>query len=257
MTIGVAGLASAASAQTPVNPVEGPAQQSRPGQAVDQAVGDLGPHIKSRRKVEPGLGAFSSETSLYRRFEPVDWQKTGEVSGQPGSSLHLPQPYVYRAPGVRAYVDQPQYLTRGGQNEPAPGPVGNNGQFRQKVTANTVYDLIPRDHPASPLAKSNEQANAAGPIQLNGIGERYRINGRVDGQTQGLIEGRVNGRINNAGEARQAARQKRPPRNDRGQRSRRRATPPAATQPATTQPSPDSRFGPNHPIFRNRRTQSD
>jgi hypothetical protein len=264
--LALAGLDSAA-AQTPVNGPAHPAKQQRPGDAVDQAVGDLGPRIKSRRKVEPGLGAFSNRTKLYRRFDPVSWQKSEGAGGNGASpSPNMPQPYVYEAPGVRAYVDRPQYLSRQGSNRPVPGPVGNDGRFAQKVSANTVYDLIPRDHPASPLSSNKEPDSAAGRHQLNGIGERYRVDGRVSNQVNSRQAGRVapsrddrqqgerravqppGGRADRSGRGSTA----RPNRGAVADAGRRTSTDSRSTEAPATQPGDDSRFGPNHPLFRDR-----
>lgn len=244
-------------AQQAVNRNRPAAAPARPGEAVDQAVGDLGPRITSFRQVEPGLGAFSSRGQLYRRRSPVDWQgkpRTGEQGGVgKNSPLHLPQSYVYEAPGVRAYVDRPRYITEQGRNRPPRGAVGNReNRYRQVVTPNTVYDLIPEDHPASPLEKTSEREPAQ--PGLNGVGEQYRVGGRFTTRTDRQVKRRTTGRVK--GERRPGPTAKpsargqanfgpNHPINRTGQGDRAETSRPPASQPVE---GDRSRFGPNHPI---------
>jgi len=227
--------------RAPGRPLPDAAQ--RPGDPVDQTVGDLGPHITSFRQVEPGLGDFSARLDLYRRRGPARWQARGQSSRRKASGeLGITQPFVYEAPGVRAFVDRPQYRTRQGENVPARGPVGNpSDRFKQHVGANTVYDLIPRDHPQSPLNPGGRNA-ASGKVELNGVGEQYRIDGR--------FTTRIAERV--AGEAAASAESARPRRQDinaaRHRAQQHGADEGGGRERAATQPSDMARFGPNHPI---------
>jgi len=269
-------LACPALAQRSVNPDRPAGAPQRPGEAVDQSVGDLGPKITSFRQVQPGLGEFSSRAKLYRRRGPADWQNQRAEAGQPGqgggvgagSPLHLPQSYVRETPGVRAYVDQPQYLTRRGKNRPARGAVGNrDDRFRQIVTPNTVYDLIPKDATASPL---NEPAKQQEPEPLNGVGERYRREGTVSTLTTTRSQGRLAGKSSEGSDGkptqsararRQADRQRRPARdippasefssdlgaNHPARREKTNESSQGDGQPSATQPRDADRFGASHP----------
>jgi hypothetical protein len=213
-------------------------QRVRPGQPVDQTVGDLGPNSVSFRQVEPGLGEFSRATSLYRRFDPAGWQKRDRSGG-----LHLPQAYKYRAPGVEAYIDQPQYFTPRGRNVPVQEGPEDDPRFRQIITPNTVFDLIPDDHPAKPRPQPQAEAQTSRP--LNGIGADHRLGRWTGGQVHGRIHGRIDGQVRGSGGSSSMPQQKRARQIAQALQQRQAADPPRSA-PRTGQSLPE-RFGPNHP----------
>lgn len=106
------------------------ADASRP---VDQAVGDLDPLSHSLRVVDPGLAQFSRRNAL---------QRLPDGSAMPLNLPGMPT-YVYREPGVRAYIRRPEYLTY----NPEAGGIALNaapavdGMYRALVPADTVFDL--------------------------------------------------------------------------------------------------------------------
>ena len=174
--------AGPAAAQTPAGST--PTERVRPGRPVDQTVGDLDPKSRSLRRIEPGTGRFSSRVSLYQRVDPADWQKQQGSDGAADSRLD--RPYVYRAPGVEALVDQPQYLTPRGLNRPSTGD-----RFRQIITPNTVFNLIPEQmagtepRSAGPASTAqNPQNPRSAEANPHRVSTRYstRLPGRIDGK---------------------------------------------------------------------------
>jgi len=220
----------------------------RPGEPVDQTVGDLGPHDLSLRRVEPGLGAFSDATNLYRRFEPATWQQQDGAQSNT-SGLHLPQSYIYRAPGVRAYVDRPQYFTAQGRNVPVEQGPEDDPRFQQIITSNTVFDLIPGD--GSPV-RPQQRDGSASQVRLNGIGEQHRIDGRVGGAVEGQVRGQLGSQVGASSarphQAAIQAQQRRARAIATARRDREGASAPRRGDvPTSTDASLPDRFGPNHP----------
>ena len=131
-------IAGAATAQTALNrnaPVDPAAPL--PGTPVDTNVADADPLSVSFRRVEPGNAQFS----FAARLTVADFGTRWTPHHDPVTGLRHDQGYHYRAPGVRALIDRPTYLTR------TPGgiqinvqPDGNNREVAI-VPANTVYLL--------------------------------------------------------------------------------------------------------------------
>jgi hypothetical protein len=111
-------------------------------QPVDQTVGDADALAVSLRQVDPGNALYSGRTALYR---PLDPSALNDPLG-----LNATRPYIFSAPGVRAYTNQPDYLVMTGPNR---GDVGLNmaaaidGGYMTLAPANVVYDLIPEASP--------------------------------------------------------------------------------------------------------------
>ena len=144
VAVGLLLLAGAATAQTalnrnaPVNPAA-----PLPGSPVDTNVADADPLSVSFRRVEPGNAQFS----FAARLTVADFGHRWTARHDPATGLRHDQGYHYRAPGVRALIDRPTYLTR------TPGgiqinvqPDGNNRAIAI-VPANTVYLLTPERTP--------------------------------------------------------------------------------------------------------------
>ena len=110
---------------------------------VDQAVGDLDPLSTSLRRVEPGLGQFSARAAL-RPLVAQPEGPSGPWRVDPRTGALMSQGYVYEAPGVRAFVQQPAYRVL------TPEGVGRNvaplmdEAYQPVAGANIVYDLVPR-----------------------------------------------------------------------------------------------------------------
>ena len=101
---------------------------------VDQAVGDLDPMATSLRRLEPGLSIYGQQTSLYQHGTAAEFLSSGTAA-----------PVYYRiGPGFCARFDRPDYLVPVGR-----GDLGRNisprfdGEFRELIPANTVFDLTP------------------------------------------------------------------------------------------------------------------
>ncbi len=133
----LAGLAQAQTAlnrNAPVNPAS-PA----PGSPVDLNVGDADPLSVSLRRVETGNAQFSVEG----RLTVADFGNRWAPSRDPATGLLHVQGYEYRAPGVRALIDRPTYLTRTIDGVEVNVQPDAGGREVAIVPANTVYLLTP------------------------------------------------------------------------------------------------------------------
>lgn len=142
---------------------------------VDQTVSDLDPRAASLRHVEQGIGVFGQTGSLYQR---------GGLNLGSTLDQSLPQRYLLRQPGVRAWIDQPDYLVRDalGQVRLNVAP-GQDRQFIGLFPPNTVFDLVP--HPAPGFVPY---------IQPGFEGWRdTRINTRIDGLIRTPIRTDISG----------------------------------------------------------------
>jgi hypothetical protein len=189
----VALMIGPAAGQQAANPQTGPEapagtfrKEVAPGDPVDQTVEDLDPRSRSLRQVEPGNAQFPEHVSLYRRAEPVK----GPAATGPLRHHGQARPFVYRAPGVEAFVDQPQYLTPQGRNRPVEEGLSGDRRFLQQITANTVFNLIPE------AAKPNASANQSAEPPAGQVTERYRVDTRLDTRVSPRVEGRIDGRVN-------------------------------------------------------------
>ena len=118
------------------------AQRVPPLQPVDQAVSDLDPLSTSLRWVEPGNAVFSHRVRIH--------QLRGQPAIDPTTGLALPREYLFRAPGVRARIDRPQYLVLSPFSTPKKPRLDQNvspaldGGLIEVIGPNTIFDLVPR-----------------------------------------------------------------------------------------------------------------
>jgi len=145
---------------------------------VDQTVSDLDLRAGSLRYVEQGIGVYGQSGSLYRRTSLDPWS-TG--SGQP-----LTQQYVFRQPGVTAWIDRPDYLVQDelGELHLNTSP-SQDRQFLGLIPPNTVFDLTP------PTAGG---LNFYAPQRRDGWRDT-RINTRINTRIDGIINTRRSTKI--------------------------------------------------------------
>lgn len=122
----VLALTLPAVAQVALNPQE-------PGEAsiVDPNVAGVSPHAVSLRVIDPGNALLARSRFFDRRPGESAWNPYNAPTLD-GAGLGISHRYVYRAPGVQAYVRRPQWLVTRRGAAPVAGP-------------DTVYNLIPDD----------------------------------------------------------------------------------------------------------------
>lgn len=155
--------------------------QPRPLMPVDRAVGDLDPRAVSQRWMDPGRASFMPGPMLYTEgFGPQGFDDGsagfGLPSVNPSTGLAMSGRYRYEAPGVRAWMDRPDYLVRTGPGRYdlnlAPG---RDGEALQLIPPGTVFNLLPPD-----------MVEAAAEPEVP-AGEDHRIDGRIDGRVDGRV----------------------------------------------------------------------
>ena len=138
---------------------------------VDQSVEDLDRRAAGMRRVEQGIGVFGQAGSLYRNPGASPWSAGQEHD--PG------QQFLYRQPGVTAWIDQPGYVTQDSFGDirfnTAPG---QDGAYLQLVSPNTVFDLTPN------TAIATQDVLPA----IRDGWQDTRINTRIDGTIQRRID---------------------------------------------------------------------
>ena len=149
---GVAQAQTALNRNAPVNPAS-PA----PGSPVDLNVGDADPLSVSLRRVETGNAQFS----VGGRLTVADFGNRWAPRHDPATGLLHDQGHEYRAPGVRALIDRPTYLTRTIDGVEVNVQPDAGGREVAIVPANTVYLLTP-ERPRRP----NVEAAAPPPANL-------------------------------------------------------------------------------------------
>lgn len=151
--------------------------QSTPGQAlrpVDQAVEDVDPRAASRRHIDTGNATLSPRSRMFR----IDPQQAGVWT--PGLPLMTAErfPYMYRGRGVQAIAPRADYLVLQTDRMQARPHVAINkqprrdGEFIERISAGTVFNLIPRAG----------QARGETPEQQSAPRVSGRLDTRVDGR---------------------------------------------------------------------------
>ncbi len=151
----------------------------------DPAISDRGPHSVSQRYIDPGNAQFSPHVAI-RRVDPAaaqpaavraTWTRVGlpSLNVQNGATPNDATTYEYRAPGIHALMDRPQYIVQDGprslSRNATPGP---GGRYAPLAPANLVYSLMPdADATAPPTAEADPALDP-------------RIDGRLDGRVQPL-----------------------------------------------------------------------
>jgi hypothetical protein len=103
---------------------------------VDQAVGDLDPLSESIRRIDPAVGR-DLNTGRIRLIQPTNRED--------GFGLRLGFDagyYEYRAPGVRAVFQRPDYLTRNRDGQVVLNQTpATDGEYLELIPPNTVFNL--------------------------------------------------------------------------------------------------------------------
>lgn len=165
------------------------AQPASDGRAVDQTVEDTDPRAVSLRVVDPGNAQFPTRSAMVERAHAASW-----AEANPG--VAGPRRYEYRAPGVRAYIRQGEYVVvnQAGDRTRNAAPLLDGG-FRAEAPPDTIFSLTP-DAPAplDPAAadphwrdprvegrvnynqpRHFDPGTAAAPVQTTPDGQRYII----------------------------------------------------------------------------------
>ena len=116
------------------------------GRAVDPNVSDRGPNAASLRVLDRGNAQHSFATRLtnadFRSLWTPLGAATGRIATDPSTGLKHSQRFRYAAPGVRALVDQPNYLVDVGGPQPGLNVQPNTDGAQVMITpANTVFQL--------------------------------------------------------------------------------------------------------------------
>ena len=157
----------------------------------DPAISDRGPHAVSQRYIDPGNGQFSPYVTV-RRIErqpshPAAMRATWARVGLPSLDVRgEPAAYEYRAPGVRALMDRPDYVVQAGPRSlSAIATPRRDGAYAPLAPANLVYSLMPvEDRPRpSPSAHADpwQDFASAGPAPHDA-----RRDARLDGRLSPL-----------------------------------------------------------------------
>jgi len=152
-------LASAARAQAPVN-------DDRP---IDQNVEDVDPRAVSFRVIDPGNAKYPTRSMIVERAHQASWSQLGLPALDQPPGLPDTRKYEYRAPGVRARMDRPDYLVIDQTGEPAFNRVPMmDGAFEELPPPNTVFDLVP------------ERPQSQDPARTDPDWRDPRVDGRID-----------------------------------------------------------------------------
>ncbi len=145
-------------------------------QPVDALVEDLSPNNATRRHVERGNALFNPNVRLYRPHREPGFIETGHAVRDPVTGLYTPHRFIYRAPGVQARINQPDYMVMNQFNVKDTNvlPI-HEGLMQLQRPLDTVFDLIPEV--VSPMSR----APAADWVDR-------RVDGRVNGRL-GQLDG--------------------------------------------------------------------
>jgi len=147
-------------------------------QGVDQAVSDYNPLQISMRRIELGNGQFNDHYTLRQLNRPSLGPIPVRLESAAPYGLNLPGNYLYRFPGMEAFIDKPHYLVRSGwqRRDLAFNQVPyQDGAFKDMASAKMVFNLMPQ------LTKT--PVRPAKPTWID-----TRLNGRVDQQLKTQLQ---------------------------------------------------------------------
>jgi len=148
-----------ARAQTPLN-------DDRP---IDQNVEDVDPRATSFRVIDPGNARHPTRSMIVERAHQAKWARLGLPALDQATGLPDTRRYEYRAPGVRAQMDRPDYRVIDQTGEPALNRVPLlDGAFEEMPPPNTVFDLVP------------ERPDPHDPTHTDPDWRDPRVDGRID-----------------------------------------------------------------------------
>ncbi|MCG8512374.1 MAG: hypothetical protein MI741_24410, partial [Rhodospirillales bacterium] len=147
--------------------------------AVDRGVEDRSDNAASLRYVDPA--ELNPATSALYDLRHSTWTD----HGLPGLDASFARPFLYVAPGVRARMNEPDYLVQTGRRSASRHITPSQGQrWISVIPANTVFDLTSTSN--EPLVLRQEPTDRA-------VGVAKPMSGN---HIDGLIDGRVDRAIN-------------------------------------------------------------
>lgn len=110
--------------------------------AVDRAVSDVDPLAAGQRRVE--TAQTLTQPRLYLFNQDARWGEVGLPTLDYATGLMRTRTYYYEAPGVRAWMDRPEYLIPTGRDrfQRNIAPL-QDGTYIGVIAPNTIFDLIP------------------------------------------------------------------------------------------------------------------
>lgn len=153
------------------------AQAERGVEAVDRGVSDSGPSATSLRRLDTGLSAFPDRYSVVRNPWAVG---AGQGTNQADVAGLETREFVFRRPGVQAFMSTPDYLVlnRDGRLDRNVAAIHDDARILM-LPADTVFNLDPARVVGRPGARRGQRAlevdTARGMVD-------YRIDLRVRAQ---------------------------------------------------------------------------
>jgi len=129
---------------------------------VDQAVADLDPLATSFRRIHPSLAVYNPNSSIYQ-IGGSDPLRNAAGSVDPRTGLAVPRNFVFEQPGVRVFLNRPDYLVLTNEDLRRPefglnvAPVIDRA-FIELIPPGAVFDLVPRDDRTPLLIDEDDSA---------------------------------------------------------------------------------------------------
>ncbi|WP_145073258.1 hypothetical protein [Poriferisphaera corsica] len=166
---------------------------------VDQTVSDLSSNSASQRRLNHGNALFNNNITMYTRDDNGQLLTRGLPTVDFRTSLHVPTEYQFRAPGVTALVQRPEYVSLVGP-DPRWHTRKNKQPFRDGLfadigSAGMVYNLDVRllnpvvnaDRTSLEPARVHYSNPIVDPVTIPQPLVRINaaiVNGRIDGRLQ-------------------------------------------------------------------------
>ncbi|MEM7627337.1 MAG: hypothetical protein AAF333_17205 [Planctomycetota bacterium] len=159
------------------------------GPAVDPNVGDRDPNSTSLRFVDPGNAQHSFAARITTTDFRSNWspfQAVEPIATDPTTGLPVSQGFQYRAPGVRALMDRPDYLADIDGDVPGLNMQPSaDGRQAVIIPANTVFQLTlerPRVEAETPApVAANYMDLRVSPLPMQSVPLRNPVNFSRDG----------------------------------------------------------------------------
>jgi len=161
---------------------------------VDQAVADLDPLATSFRRIHPSLAVYNPNSSIYQ-IGGSDPLRNAAGSVDPRTGLAVPRNFVFEQPGVRVFLNRPDYLVLTNEDLRRPefglnvAPVIDRA-FIELIPPGAVFDLVPRDDRTPLLIDEDDSApdrRLGTPLRgLDRMGDPFDSDGLVGWSRQEL-----------------------------------------------------------------------
>ncbi len=171
----LAAFTAAAHAQAPVND----------NRAVDQGVEDVDPRAVSFRVIDPGNAQYPTRSMIVERPHSAGWSQLGLPTLDEATGLPNTRRYEYRAPGVRAQMNRPDYLVidQAGERALSRAPI-MDGAFSELPPPDTVFSLVP------------ERPQSKDPAVTDPTWRDQRVDGRINRRAGQAADSYHPGRLN-------------------------------------------------------------